>query len=108
LALRHLALAGLPIPHVLISAEDTPRGKPDPAGYRLAAKRLLVLPADCLAIEDSPAGLRAAFAAGMATIGITNTHDAIELRHARTVIHSLTELRVKRDTAGLLTVSTLR
>jgi len=106
LALRHLAMAGLPIPHVLVSAEDTPRGKPDPAGYRLAAKRLQVLPSGCLAIEDSPAGLRAAFAAGMATIGITSTYDAKELRHAEKVIRSLRELKVKPDATGLLMVTT--
>ena len=84
----------MPVPQVLITAELTPRGKPDPTGYRLAARRLGVDPADCLAIEDTPAGLRAALAAGMKGIGVTNTHPASDLAHADLVIDSLAELEV--------------
>jgi len=93
-ALRHLRVAGLPVPQVLITAELTPRGKPDPSGYRLAARRLGVDPAECVAIEDSPAGLRAALDAGMTGIGVTNTHPASDLAHADGVIASLAELEV--------------
>ena len=97
LALRHLALGRLPVPSVLITAEDTPRGKPDPAGYRLAAERLGVPSGECLAIEDSPAGVRAARDAGMAVIAVTNTHPANELGDADAVIDSLTSLRLGVD-----------
>ena len=93
-ALRHLALAGLQVPQVLISAEDTPRGKPDPAGYRLAAQRLEVPANACLAVEDSPAGIRAARGAGMTALGVTNTHAASELREADAVIASLAGIDV--------------
>ena len=93
-ALRHLALVGLQVPQVLISAEDTPRGKPDPAGYRLAAQRLEVPANACLAVEDSPAGIRAARGAGMTALGVTNTHAASELRDADAVIASLAGIEV--------------
>ena len=93
-ALRHLAAARLPVPQVLITAELTPRGKPDPSGYRLAAEQLGIAPAGCLVIEDSPAGLRAALDAGMTAIGVTNTHTASELSHAHAVIASLADLEI--------------
>lgn len=93
-ALRHLAMAGLPVPSVLVTAELTPRGKPDPSGYRLAAERLGFPSAGCFAVEDSPAGLRAAIDAGMFAAGVTNTHPAADLAHAGLVIASLTDLEV--------------
>ena len=96
-AVRHLELAALPVPAVLISAEDTPRGKPDPAGYRIAAERLRVAPERCLAVEDSPAGLSAALAAGMFAVGVTNTHSGRELAHASAVVASLTTIEVTHD-----------
>jgi len=96
-ALRHLATARLPAPRILISAEDTPRGKPDPSGYRLAATRLGVPPETCLAIEDSPAGIRAAVGAGMFVVGVTNTHGAPDLAAAHAVIASLAALDVTPD-----------
>jgi len=93
-AMRHLTMAGLPVPRVLITAELTPRGKPDPAGYRLAAERLGVEAGECLAVEDSPGGIRAARGAGMITLGVTNTHEPAELAHADALISSLAELDV--------------
>ena len=53
-----------------LGAEDTARGKPFPDGYLLAATRLEIAPADCLVLEDSTAGIRAARAAGMRVIGV--------------------------------------
>jgi sugar-phosphatase len=82
---------------VLITAEDTARGKPDPAGYLLAAERLRIPATRCLAIEDSPAGIRAARSAGMAVIAVTNSHPVSELRQADAVINSLTTLRLIVD-----------
>lgn len=96
-ARRHLTTAGLPVPEVMICAEDTPRGKPDPAGYLLAAERLGVPPQNCLAVEDAPAGIRAARDAGMVVVAVTNTHPRSELGEANTVISSLRELRVVLD-----------
>lgn len=50
---------------VTITGSDVTVGKPDPAIYLLAAQRIGFAPRDCLAIEDAPAGIQAAHAAGM-------------------------------------------
>ena len=63
LALRRLAAAGLPLPAVIVTAEDVKRGKPAPDGFLLAAKRLGFPISDCLVFEDAPAGIAAAEAA---------------------------------------------
>lgn len=61
---------------VVVTAEDVTDGKPDPAGYDLACRRLDVAPAAAWAVEDSPAGVRAAVAAGVGeVVGVTTTHD---------------------------------
>jgi HAD superfamily hydrolase (TIGR01509 family) len=53
-----------------VGAEDTARGKPFPDGYLLASARLGVAPAECLVLEDSTAGIRAARAAGMRVVAV--------------------------------------
>ena len=73
-AQARLAAAGIPAPPVLVTAEDVPAGKPDPAPYRLAAQRLGLDPAGCLAVEDAPAGLASARGAGCATLALLTTH----------------------------------
>lgn len=55
----------LPIPPVIVDAESTTRGKPDPEPYLAAAAALQVDPARCLVIEDSHSGVSAGVAAGM-------------------------------------------
>jgi sugar-phosphatase len=74
LAEARIAAAGLPIPEVLVAAEDVERGKPAPDPFLLGARRLGVAPADCLVFEDTLAGLASAAAAGMASIVVTTTH----------------------------------
>jgi HAD superfamily hydrolase (TIGR01509 family) len=66
---HHLGRAGL-LAHfsALVTRDDVARGKPHPESYLLAAKALGAPPQRCLAIEDSPTGLRAAVAAGAMTI----------------------------------------
>lgn len=64
LAEVRLRAVSLPIPNVMITAEDVQRGKPDPQGFLLGAQRLGVSIRDCLVFEDSPAGVAAARAAG--------------------------------------------
>lgn len=80
LADLRLRAAGLPYPRVLITAEDVVRGKPDPEGYHRAAATLGIAPADCVVIEDAPAGLAAAHAAGMRAVAVSTTwgHDQLE------------------------------
>jgi sugar-phosphatase len=89
LRIRH---TGLPMPRVLVCADEISRGKPDPEGYLTAAARLGRAPADCVVIEDTPAGLEAARAAGMRSIGIVGTYQASALAIADLVVPSLTAL----------------
>jgi len=65
--LRHTGLAE---PRVLVTSEDVRNGKPDPEVFLLAAGRLGVEPAACLVVEDAPAGVRAARAAGMRVVAL--------------------------------------
>lgn len=70
LARRRLSAVGLPLPDLLISAEDVRAGKPDPEGYRLAAQRLGTKAERCLVFEDAPAGIAAGLAAGSTVVAI--------------------------------------
>jgi sugar-phosphatase len=79
LATARLRAVGLTVPDVLITPERLERGKPDPEGYLLAARELGAAPADCVVLEDAPAGVEAGRAAGMHVIGITTTHAPGEL-----------------------------
>jgi beta-phosphoglucomutase len=75
-------LGGLGLrPHfeVVVTAEDVTFGKPDPAVYLEAARRLGAPPAACLVFEDSLVGVQAARRAGMRAIGVTTAHTAEEL-----------------------------
>jgi beta-phosphoglucomutase len=58
----------------IVSARDVARGKPAPDVFLLAAERLGVPPARCVVVEDAPAGLEGARAAGMRAIGVRTTH----------------------------------
>jgi len=79
LAERWLRHTGLPIPDVLVAAEDVVKGKPDPAGYVEAALRLGFDTAETLVFEDAPSGLAAARAAGARVIAVATTLTGAEL-----------------------------
>lgn len=79
LAVNRLRRAGLPLPRVLVCAEDVTEGKPSPDAYLLAADQLGVSPAQCIVVEDAPAGVQAARAAAMSVIGLTTTHTVDQL-----------------------------
>jgi sugar-phosphatase len=74
LADARILAAGLPMPGVLVAAEDVERGKPAPDPFLLGARKLGVAPGDCLVFEDTLAGLQSAAAAGMASVVVTLTH----------------------------------
>lgn len=82
LATARLRAAGLHLPEVLVTPERVRRGKPDPEPYLLGASDLGVDPADCVVLEDAPAGVAAGRAAGMHVVGITTTLGAIDLAGA--------------------------
>src|SRR5262249_53771644 len=68
----------------IVSMEDTQRGKPDPEVFLVAAVKLGVPAARCLVIEDAPAGIQAARAGGMKSIGVTfvGHHSDAKLKEA--------------------------
>jgi beta-phosphoglucomutase len=67
----------------VVTAEDVRRPKPRPDGYRLALRRLgFTAGRGCLAIEDSPGGVRAARAAGLSVVGVATTFSPSALRRA--------------------------
>ncbi|MFE7073829.1 HAD-IA family hydrolase [Streptomyces sp. NPDC057620] len=70
LARARLAAAGLPLPPVLVTADDVTDGKPAPDGYLAAAARLGVDPARTVVLEDAVAGAEAGKAAGAYVIGV--------------------------------------
>ncbi|HKJ12514.1 MAG TPA: HAD family phosphatase [Ornithinimicrobium sp.] len=56
----------------VVTGDQVSDGKPHPEPYLTACRRLQVEPADCLAIEDSPTGVRAALAAGVRTLAVSH------------------------------------
>ncbi|MFF8843935.1 HAD-IA family hydrolase [Streptomyces sp. NPDC015127] len=70
LATARMNAAGLPMPEVRVTAECVGASKPDPEGFLKGAAELGYDPADCVAFEDSEAGITAARAAGMRVVGV--------------------------------------
>jgi HAD superfamily hydrolase (TIGR01509 family) len=81
----------------VVSSEEVERGKPAPDVYIAAARQLGVEPGDCVAVEDSTNGIKAAVAAGMRTIAVPNRElppaDDV-LKSAAVVVSSLAEVTV--------------
>ena len=99
LALRRMAAAGIAEPEVLVTAQDVSAGKPDPAGYLLAAKRLGFDVTDCLIFEDASVGIQAAEASGADLVVITSTHPhPIQTPHA--TLASYDSVSVETDPDG--------
>lgn len=71
-----LTAAALPFPDVIVTRDHVEAGKPAPDSFLLAAERLQVDPARVLVVEDAPAGIAAARAAGCMVLGIASTQDA--------------------------------
>ena len=79
---------------VRCSSMDEERGKPDPAVYLTASRRLDIAPDHCLAFEDSLLGVEAAFRAGMRVIAVPDAHADVTdgFGHADVVLSSLAQL----------------
>jgi sugar-phosphatase len=103
LASARMRAAGIEPPKIMITAEDVTRGKPDPAGYRLAAERLGVDVAECLVFEDAEAGIKAGEAAGADVVVITAawTH-SLETTHPTAAGYA--DLRLEVDADGALNI----
>lgn len=84
---------------VIVTADDVAKSKPDPECYRIAFQKLRQCRSDSrfdqdntCAIEDTPAGISAASAAGLRVIAVTNSYTAEQLRGADRIVHSLEQL----------------
>lgn len=101
IATARLAAAGFAHPDVFVTVDDVVNGKPDPEPFLLAAERLGVDPARCLVVEDAPAGIAAARAAGCAVMALTGTTADDELG-ADLVVDGLDAVRLEVTASGAL------
>jgi len=82
----------------IVAADDVQKGKPDPQGYHMALEQLAKISGRklaavrCVVVEDAPAGISAAKAAGMRVLAVTNSYPTTELSAADRIVHSLTEV----------------
>lgn len=79
----------------VVTADDVTAKKPHPEGYALIAARLGLDPAWCIAIEDSPRGVRAAVDAGMFVVAVTHTTPRERLAHAHEVRETIAAIRAE-------------
>ncbi|WP_217252364.1 HAD-IA family hydrolase [Streptomyces sp. AC602_WCS936] len=99
LSTARMAAAGLSQPDVRVTAESVGASKPDPEGFLKGAAELGVEPADCIAFEDSGAGIAAARAAGMRVVGVG---PRAGLHGPDVVVEDLTRVRVEAGADGSL------
>jgi sugar-phosphatase len=97
LASSRIAAAGLPTPAVVVTADDVAVGKPDPAPYVKGAELLGFLPERCLVVEDAPAGVASARAAGCPVIGVLTTHESLDAPS----VPSLADVRFTPTAGGI-------
>ena len=95
MAEARLHLVGLPTPAILITAEDVAVGKPNPEGYRRAARELGYDASETLVLEDAPAGLMAGHAAGAYVIAVA-THLGADMLGSENRIPDFTGLTVEK------------
>lgn len=80
--------------HAIVSGDDVLNGKPAPDVFLAAARALRVEARDCLVLEDAPAGVQAAKAAGMRCVAVPNAHTrSLDLSAADLVLPSLFAVR---------------
>jgi beta-phosphoglucomutase len=89
--------------HTLVTAEDYARAKPAPDPFLAAARAVAESPAACLVVEDSPAGVAAAQAAGMRVVAVDRSGAGAVLGGPTWRIDSLDRLQV--DAGGRMTIA---
>jgi sugar-phosphatase len=102
LAAVRIGAAGLPKPKHLVTSTDVQHGKPDPEPYLKGAQILGVPAADCLVVEDAPAGIRAGKAAGARVLALRTTASDAELQQAGAdwIVDDCAELFLDSSAAG--------
>jgi sugar-phosphatase len=86
--------AGLPVPKILVSAEDVINGKPHPEPYLKGAELLKVNSTKCIVVEDALNGVQAGRAASMKVIGVATTYSVSDLNEADAVVRNLSQIAV--------------
>ncbi len=88
----------------IVTADLVERGKPDPACYRLAARKLGFHPAQCIAFEDAYSGVKAAAGAGMYTVGVGPAAQQGLLREAgaQLLVPHFGEVTLRKEENGLV------
>ncbi len=76
----------------VVTAEDFALGKPDPEGYLVALRKLSTSPTEAVAVEDSPAGVQAARAAGLRCIAVLHTSPRAGLVLADALVENIAAL----------------
>jgi len=76
-AFSHLGMD--PMPHAVVGGDEGLAGKPEPAIFLEAARRIGTAPADCIVFEDAPFGIEAARRAGMRAVAVCTSHSADQL-----------------------------
>lgn len=100
-----LGHAGLPIPPTLVSAEKVTHGKPHPEPYLTGAKLLGLAAADCLVIEDSPAGVASGKAAGCKVLAVLSSHARDDLKGADWYVASLAQVTAAPQPDGFIAIT---
>ena len=97
LAEVRLRAAGLPLPKNFITSNDITHGKPHPEPYLKGAAVLGFPPAECIVLEDAPAGVRAGKAAGARVIAFTTTvaDSAVRDAGADWVVNNCADIRLQ-------------
>jgi mannitol-1-/sugar-/sorbitol-6-phosphatase len=95
LATTRLSYIGLPIPKIMITADDITNSKPNPEPYLLAAKHLGIPADDCVVFEDSLAGIESGKAAGAKVIGLTALFKKDKLSKTDAVINDFSDIKIE-------------
>ena len=90
-----------PHPRVFITSNDIQNGKPDPEPYQRAIELLGYSPADCVVIEDAPAGIASAKAAGARVIAVRTTNGPEALAKADVIVENPEAIEIEVTENGL-------
>lgn len=101
LARARLRLVGLPEPRVLVSGDDVDDGKPHPAPFLAGAEAIGVPPEGCVVFEDTPPGIEAGRAAGMAVVALATTFAPDVLTGADVIANDLSAVSARVTDPGL-------
>ena len=104
LAQNRLKFCGLPVPEVLVTSDDVGNGKPNPEPYLKGAFQLGFAPAECVVIEDAPAGIEAGKSGGMRVIGVASTYAKPALHQADAIAAKLADIQISSNGTGKLIV----